>query len=85
MTPQDAQLLAALELQHAALGPLVARSARMQRQLATVVPAEWSGPARQAFALAMRAVAASVDYADETVRSAFTLTGAAARVVASRG
>ena len=84
-TPQDAPLLAALEIQHSALGPIAARVSALRSQLATAMPPEWRGRARDAFALAGQAVGASIDSAEDPARRSFVLTGSAVRAVVARG
>ena len=83
--PQDAQLLVALEIQHSALGPILARVTALSSQLATAAPVEWAGRAQEAFTVAEQVVGASIDSAEAAAHSAFVLTGSAARTVIARG
>ncbi|NYF09327.1 hypothetical protein HDC94_000483 [Leifsonia sp. AK011] len=84
-TPQDAPLLAALEIQYSALGPILARVTALRSQLASATPVEWQGQARRAFEAADHAVGLATDTAEEATRRAYVLTGSALRTVVARG
>ena len=84
-TPQDAPLLAALEIQQSALAPILPRVTALRSQLAAATPVEWQGQARQAFAVAEHVVGLSINTAEESARLAFVLTGSAMRTVVARG
>jgi hypothetical protein len=84
-TPQDAPLLAALEIQYSALAPIVERVTGLRSRLASATPSEWRGQARQAFEAADHAVGLAIDTAEEAARRAYVLTGSALRTVDARG
>lgn len=81
--PQDARLAAALEYQYTQLFALLARADRL-RLLIPPPTATWRGSARRAYETGLQGVAASLDAAIGSLRSAHGNTGSAMVEVNSR-
>ncbi|MDH6182394.1 hypothetical protein M2152_002576 [Microbacteriaceae bacterium SG_E_30_P1] len=81
---RDALLLASLELQLGAIGPLRARVERLTADLVAAPPLDWIGPARGAYNSASLALHSSASTACDAMNSAVGLIASASRIVAAR-